>query len=56
MFQLFRFEQEASVLKGQLPSSRFFLKSDLYEFFKSITIFTLDVKILAASNRFRCVR
>ena len=26
MFQLFRFEREALVLKGQLPASRFVLK------------------------------
>ena len=65
MFQLSRFQREAPVLKGQLPSSLFFLKYIVLRlfwlkcqiFFQVDHIFyKFDVKILAASNEIRCVR
>ena len=61
MFQLSRFEREAPVLNGQLPSSRLFLKSSvlLLSWLKRqvfMNFSNLDMKILAASNEISCVR
>ena len=67
MFQLSRFEPEASVLKGQITSSRFFLKSLVLRYLdfsvRYLQIFQVDhtfckpeLKILAICNKIRCVR
>ena len=66
MFQLSRFEQEAPVLRGQLPSSRFFQKLPFWDDpgfnVRSLRVFQVDptfcklaVKILAACNEIHCV-
>ena len=71
MFQLSYFEWEASVLRGQLPSSLSFLKSlvlwwdDWWSWLGNVRylwifqvdhiFYKLDVKILTNNNKIRCV-
>ena len=66
-FQLSRFEREAPVLRGQLPSSRFFLKSPVLKwswleclifmsFSSQLHFSQTRCKNLGYSNKIRCVR